>query len=266
MSVTKFAFLSPNSAGAIIHIFPLTLCYPLSGDYAYNTLPLVVTYQKAGRRATKPPDSITTPVYDCLWNNARGRTQDTIILAPHHLLLTASPYRLPGGPSGKGKWKSLSRVWLFATPWAIQSMEFSRPEYWSGSLSLLLGLFPTQGSNPGLQHCRKILYQLSHKGSPPACKCRRYKRCGFNPGCGRSPGEGHDNSLQYPCLENPMDGGAWRAMVHSVAQSQTRLRWLSTHPSSLCFLLPCFRALSNIWNHNLNKYTLVHCAPLPFKC
>ena len=35
-----------------------------------------------------------------------------------------------------------------------------------GSLSLLQGIFPTQGSNPGLQHCRRILYQLSHKGSP----------------------------------------------------------------------------------------------------
>ena len=35
-----------------------------------------------------------------------------------------------------------------------------------GSLSLLQGIFPTQGSNPGLPHCRKILYQLSHKGSP----------------------------------------------------------------------------------------------------
>ena len=34
-----------------------------------------------------------------------------------------------------------------------------------GSLSLLQGIFPTQGSNPGLQHCRWILYQLSHKGS-----------------------------------------------------------------------------------------------------
>ena len=37
-----------------------------------------------------------------------------------------------------------------------------------GSLSLLLGIFPTQRSNPGLPHCRWILYQLSHKGSPPA--------------------------------------------------------------------------------------------------
>ena len=35
-----------------------------------------------------------------------------------------------------------------------------------GSLSLLQGIFPTQGSNPGLPHCKWILYQLSHKGSP----------------------------------------------------------------------------------------------------
>ena len=35
-----------------------------------------------------------------------------------------------------------------------------------GSLSLLQGIFPTQGLNPGLPHCRKILYQLSHKGKP----------------------------------------------------------------------------------------------------
>ena len=50
------------------------------------------------------------------------------------------------------KWKSLSRVRLFMNPWTIQPMEFSRPEYWSGSLSPLQGIFPTQGSNSGLQH------------------------------------------------------------------------------------------------------------------
>ena len=43
-------------------------------------------------------------------------------------------------------------------------------------------------------------------------------------GSGRSPGGGHGNALQYSCLENPMDRGAWRAMVHSVAQSQKRLK------------------------------------------
>ena len=40
---------------------------------------------------------------------------------------------------------------------------------------------------------------------------------------GRSPGEGNDNPLQYSCLENSMDGGAWWATVHGVAKSQTRL-------------------------------------------
>ena len=62
--------------------------------------------------------------------------------------------------------KSLSHVWLFGTPWTLQSLEFSRPEYERGSLSLLHRIFPTQGSNPGLPPCRWILYQLSHKGSP----------------------------------------------------------------------------------------------------
>ena len=38
-----------------------------------------------------------------------------------------------------------------------------------GSLSLFQGIFPTQGSNPGLPHCRQILYHLSHKGSPNVC-------------------------------------------------------------------------------------------------
>ena len=46
---------------------------------------------------------------------------------------------------------------------------------------------------------------------------------GSIPGLRRSPGEGNGNSLQYPCLGNPMDRGAWRAMVHGVAKSQTRL-------------------------------------------
>ena len=100
----------------------------------------------------------------------------------------------------------LSHVRLFVTPWTVQSMEFFRPEYWSGlpfpspgdlcnpgieprsptlqmdplpieppgkpkntgvdSLSLLQWIFPTQESNRGLLHCRWFLYQLSYQGSP----------------------------------------------------------------------------------------------------
>ena len=51
---------------------------------------------------------------------------------------------------------------------------------------------------------------------------------GSIPGLGRSPGEGNGNPLQYSCLENPMDGGAWWATVHGVAKSQIQLKWLST--------------------------------------
>ena len=104
------------------------------------------------------------------------------------------------------KWEPLSCVWHFETQWTIQSVGFSRPEYWNrepfpspgdlpnprmeprspalqadslpaeppgkpkntgmGRLSLLQGIFPTQGWNSGLLHCRQILYQLSHQGCP----------------------------------------------------------------------------------------------------
>ena len=106
----------------------------------------------------------------------------------------------------KVKGKSLSRVRLFATPWTTQSMEFSRPEYWSGqpfhypgdlpnpgiepksptlqadslpaeppgkpkntgvgSLSLLQQIFLTQEWNQGLLHCKWVIYQLGYQGSP----------------------------------------------------------------------------------------------------
>ena len=46
---------------------------------------------------------------------------------------------------------------------------------------------------------------------------------GSIPGSGRSPGEGNGNPLQYSCLENTMDRGAWWATIHGVAKSRTRL-------------------------------------------
>ena len=49
----------------------------------------------------------------------------------------------------------------------------------------------------------------------------------YIPGSGGSPGGGH--ATQFPCLENPMDRGAWWATVHRLAKSQTRLKWLGTY-------------------------------------
>ena len=52
---------------------------------------------------------------------------------------------------------------------------------------------------------------------------------GLIPGSGRSSGGGNDNPLQYSCLEDPMDRGAWQAIVHGITQSQTRLITYACH-------------------------------------
>ena len=72
----------------------------------------------------------------------------------------------------------------------------------------LQGIFSTQGSNPGLQHCRRILYHLSQQGSP-------YMYIYV------TIGKGSGNTLWYSCLENPMDRGVWRAIVHGVTKRWT---------------------------------------------
>ena len=55
---------------------------------------------------------------------------------------------------------------------------------------------------------------LGHSGKEPACPCRLDTRdVGLIPGSGRCPGGGHGNPLQYSCLENATDRGAWRATV-----------------------------------------------------
>ena len=115
-----------------------------------------------------------------------------------------------------------------------------------GSLSLLQQIFPTKESNWGLLHCRQILYQLSYQGS--LCLSLNLQYCfQFSIWCQTlllgssyhnclhslaqnllvllpfssvSIGEGNGTPLQYSCLENPMDGGAWWAAVHGVAKSR----------------------------------------------
>ena len=69
----------------------------------------------------------------------------------------------------------------------------------------------------------------THTGGFPGGSDGKESACdagepGLISGSGRSPGEGNDNLLQYSCLENPMDRGAWQATVHGVANSQTQVR------------------------------------------
>ena len=92
---------------------------------------------------------------------------------------------------------------------------FFEPLFWGGGgkntgmgcHSLRQESFPTQGLNPGLTHCRQMLYRLSHQGSPYDQKAHinmfdidNYQR--------NANGEGNGNPLQHSCLENPIDGGA----------------------------------------------------------
>ena len=63
---------------------------------------------------------------------------------------------------------------------------------------------------PGGSDSKASAYNANHVGDP-----------GSIPGSGRSPEEGNGNQLQYSCLENPLDGGAWWAVGHGVAESNT---------------------------------------------
>ena len=85
---------------------------------------------------------------------------------------------------------------------------FIRKSRGSEEISNLCRLRSLEGSFPGGSEVKASACNVGDLGSIP--------------GSGRSPGEGNGNPLQYSCLENPMDGGAWWATVHLVAKSWTR--------------------------------------------
>ena len=105
-----------------------------------------------------------------------GETMETVTLfswAPKSLQMVTAAINLKDTCSleenlwpTQCKWKSLSHIRLFETLWTIQSCNSPGQNTEVGSHSILQGIFPTQGLNPGFPHCRQILYQQSHKGSP----------------------------------------------------------------------------------------------------
>ena len=122
--------------------------------------------------------------------------------------------KLPRRPN----WKSLSCVWLFATPWTAAcqiplSMEFSSENTGVGSRSLLQGIFPTQEWNPGPPHCRRILCHLSQQGSPRILMWEACPSSGDLPDPGVEPGSparGADSSpAEQPGKSKGKEAEAW---------------------------------------------------------
>ena len=106
------------------------------------------------------------------------------------------------------------------------------------AISFSKGTSWPRGSNLRLLHCRQMPYRLSHKGSHrntliEYANSRANERLHFHFSLSCF-GEGNGNPLQYSCLENPRHGGTWWAAVYGVAQSWTRLKWLSSSSSMLC--------------------------------
>ena len=136
---------------------------------------------------------------------------------------------------------------------------------------IALPFYPTQESNQGLPHCRQILYQLSHKGSWRILECIAYpfsRRNWPRTWTRVSWIAREDNStlLQYSCLENPMDGGAWQAAVHGVAKSHTPLsnftftfhfhaleKEITTHSSVLAWRIPGMREPGGLLSMGLHR-------------
>ena len=103
------------------------------------------------------------------------------------------------------------------------------PNFLFLSLSLFVSLKQKKAVTRGSLSASQVALIVKN---PPA-NAGDVRDSGLIPGSGRSPGGGHGNPLQYSCLENPMDRGAWWAAVHGVPKSRTRLKRLSTHRGTL---------------------------------
>ena len=111
-------------------------------------------------------------------------------------------------PSGKGLWKNKDSL-LMAVVKIFLASEQKKPlrvQLWAKMCQQYTDTYQRVGFPGGSEDKASTC----NAGDP-----------GLIPGLGRSPGEGNGNPLQYSCLENPVDRGAWQATVHGVASSQT---------------------------------------------
>ena len=107
-----------------------------------------------------------------------------------------------------------------------------------------------------------LSYQIDCRGYHSACVQVTLilfnngpKAHGFDPCLGKIPWGGHDNPLQYSCLEDSMDRGAWRAAVHRVTKSWTQLKRLGTKvPRVVVLAFEMFSYCAYKWNLTIGMY------------
>ena len=131
--------------------------------------------------------------------------------------------RSPGGLNGNPLQYSCLENTMDRGPWHSVVHEASKS--WTGPSDFHKHTYTDFQYFSGLPCC------LS--GKEPACNTRAAGNAGLTHGLGGSLGRGQGNPLQYSCLENTMDKGAWWATVHSVAKSWTLMKWLSMHTQAL---------------------------------
>ena len=134
-------------------------------------------------------------------------------------------------PLEKGK-ATQSSILAWRIPWTVSSM---RRTQWH----------PTPVLLPGKSHGRRSLVGCSPWGLEESDTTNRLH---FHFSLSWI-GEGNGNPLQCSCLENPRDGGAWWAAIYGVAQSRTRLKWLSISSSIVHGIAKSWTQLSEFYFH-----------------
>ena len=107
-------------------------------------------------------------------------------------------------------------------------------------------------------------------GKSPACQCRKHMRGRFNPCVRHIPWRRHGNPLQYSCQQNSMDRGVWRATVHVVTKTRTRVIDLHFHFSHIIIVsyIEEFHCLKNLLHrtHHLSFPGLLATTDFFFNC
>ena len=136
----------------------------------------------------------------------------------------------PRGIGWRGRWEGGSGWGIHVNPWLINVYVWQKPLQYCKVISLQLikknSFYTIQNNN------NKRLPRLLVVKNPPA-NARDIREPGLIPEWGRSPRGDNGNSLQCSCLENPMDRGAWWAVIH---ESWIRLKQLSTTQQQACMI------------------------------